>query len=309
MNLTKKVFKINLLLIFGFLSCVVLKAQIKIDTLNNKTIIKLTKSKLPESIISSKINESVCNFDISVDALIELKNNLVSDMIINVMIEKQGKINQSVNSTLKNNKNEKNFVFEDTGIYFEKGPNEYVALDATIVSSNRTSAGLINMKLKAQLEGDEANYQITGTPVFYFNFDSNKKSLNNANANASSPGSTKPDNYLESIFSQMGIGGSSNNYQAVSPNDFRLIKLDKSKGRREYISGKVSAFGQFDMSIGGKYLVNFKYDKVSSNTYKIKFDAPLKPGQYAFLYIGNNRSPLNQMYGQNNVKAFDFGIQ
>ena len=63
------------------------------------------------------------------------------------------------------------------------------------------------------------------------------------------------------------------------------------------------------MSIDGKYLVNFKYDKVSSNTYKIKFDAPLKPGQYAFLYIGNNRSPLNQMYGQNNVKAFDFGIQ
>ncbi|NCW87753.1 MAG: hypothetical protein EBV71_02535 [Chitinophagia bacterium] len=223
------------------------------------------------------------------------------------MIEKQGKINETINTTVKNNKNDKNFIFQETGIFFERGKDQYIALDPTIVSSNRTSMGVVNSKFKAQIEGAEANYTVDGNVVFYFNFDTNKKSLNNSNANQSQAASATKSNYLEELFSQI-YGGSSNNYQAVSPNDFRLIKLDVSKGRREYISGKLSAFGQFDMSIDNKFLINYKYEKVSANTFKIKFESPLKPGQYAFLYIGNNKSPMQQMYGSNNVKVFDFGV-
>ncbi len=296
-----------LILFFLFFQCCFVFAQSKTDTLYNNTIIKLTKSKLPESIIASKIKESICSFDISVDALISLKDNLVTDNIINLMIEKQGKINETINTTVKNNKNDKNFIFQETGIFFERGKDQYIALDPTIVSSNRTSMGVVNSKFKAQIEGAEANYTVDGNVVFYFNFDTNKKSLNNSNANQSQAASATKSNYLEELFSQI-YGGSSNNYQAVSPNDFRLIKLDVSKGRREYISGKLSAFGQFDMSIDNKFLINYKYEKVSANTFKIKFESPLKPGQYAFLYIGNNKSPMQQMYGSNNVKVFDFGV-
>ena len=66
-------------------------SQTKIDTLNNETIIKLTKSKLPGNVITQKINTSFCSFDISVDGLIKLKESQVSDSVINLMIQTQVK--------------------------------------------------------------------------------------------------------------------------------------------------------------------------------------------------------------------------
>lgn len=279
-------------------------SQAKIDTLKNETIIKLSKSKLPESVITQKINQSICNFDISVDALIKLKENNVSDSIINLIINKQGKIELTKDAEVKNNANDKNYVFSESGIYFVSG-GKYVTLDPTIVSTTRPKSGLFNLKYKSQIEGSEANYRIESKKTeFYFNFEPVKKSLNDANANSSS---TNKDNYLDQLFNK--LGNSNNTYQAVSPNDFKLIKLDKIKNRREFVSGKVTMLGQYDMSIDDKNIVNFKYEKISANTYKIKFNEDLKPGEYCFLYLGNNNNAAYvQWYGQNNFKVFDFGI-
>ena len=281
-------------------------SQKKVDTLTNETIMKLSKSKLPESVITQKINQSVCNFDVSVDELIKLKENSVSDDVINLMITKQSKTEATSNNAIKNNTNDKNFTFTESGIFFLKN-GKYTNLDPTIVSSTNAKAGLFNVKYKTQIEGGEANYQIEGKrPDFYFNFEPVKKSLNDANANSTS--ATK-DNYLDQLFSRMGYGNSNSNYQAISPNDFKLILLDKSKNKREFVSGKVSVYGQSDMSIDSKSIVNFKYEKVSSNTYKIKFEKDLGAGEYCFLYLGNNNNAAYaQIYGQNNFKVFDFGI-
>lgn len=286
--------------------------QAKTETITNQTVIKLTKSKLPESIIASKINSSICNFDVSTDALIELKQNLVSDSIINLMIQKQTKVDNDVAQTTiaaNKNTNDKNYTFTESGIYFLKN-NTYLSLDPTIVTTTRPSAGLFNVKYKSQLEGGEANYQLTNKrPEFYFNFETVKKSLNDANANSTS---NNKDNYLEQLYNKMGAayGHSNSNYQAISPNDFRLIKLERSKGKREFISGKVSTMGQYDMSIDDKSLVQFKYEKVSTNTFKVTFSKDLEPGEYCFMYLGNNNNAAYmQIYGQNNFKVFDFGIR
>jgi hypothetical protein len=96
--------------------------------------------------------------------------------------------------------------------------------------------------------------------------------------------------------------------QAISPNHFKLLKLDKSKKEKGITSGKVGLYGQYDLSVDDKSIVNFKYEKVSANTYKIKFEKDLSPGQYCFYYWGNNNSMTFQWYGQNNFKVFDFGI-
>jgi hypothetical protein len=281
-------------------------SQTKIDTLTDETIIKLTKNKLPESVITQKINQSICNFDVSVDDLIKLKENNVSDNVINLMINKQGKSDAITNAAVKNNTNDKNFIFTESGIYFLKN-GTYTNLDPTIVSSTGPKAGVFNIKYKSQIEGGEANYKLDSKrPDFYFNFEPIKKSLNDANANSSS---TTKDNYLDQLFSKMGNGYSSTTYQAVSPNDFKLIKLDKSKSKREFVSGKISSFGS-DMSIGSKNIVNFKYEKISASTYKIKFDKDLEAGEYCFLYLGNNNNvQYMQVYGQNNLKVFDFGVK
>ncbi len=35
----------------------------------------------------------------------------------------------------------------------------------------------------------------------------------------------------------------------------------------------------------------------------------VQPGEYCFLYLGDNNNAANmQIYGQNNMKVFDFGI-
>lgn len=281
-------------------------SQTKIDTLNNETIIKLTKSKLPGSVIIQKINTSFCSFDISVDGLIKLKESQVGDSVINLMIQIQGKANAASFIQAKDNSNDKNHTFTESGIYFLEDA-KYTNLDPTIVSTARPKTGILNIKYKSQIEGAEANYQLKSKrPEFYFNFETVKKNLNDANANATT---TSKDNYLDQLLDKIGYGYSNSNYQAISPNDFKLIKLDKNKNKREFVSGKVSAFGQYDMSIDDKNIVNFKYEKISANTYKIKFDKDLSPGEYCFLYLGNNNNAAYvQWYGQNNFKVFDFGI-
>ncbi len=281
-------------------------SQTKIDTLRNETIIKLTKSKLPESVITQKINQSFCSFDVSVDALIKLKENQVSDSIINLMIQRQGRADAAAFTQTKDNSNDKSHTFTESGIYFLKG-DKYINLDPTLVTTARPKSGMFNVKYKSQIEGAEANYKLDSKkPEFYFNFETVKKSLNDANANATS---TSKDNYLDQLFNKVGYGYSNSTYQAISPNDFKLIKLEKNKNKREFVSGKISAFGQYDMSIDDKNIVNFKYEKISANTYKIKFDKDLNPGEYCFLYLGNNNNaPYLQWYGQNNFKVFDFGV-
>lgn len=74
-------------------------AQTKTDTLNNDDVIKLVKIKLPESIISQKINSSSCKFDISVNGLIKLKENNVGDNLIALIVKRQSEIN-SANAVL-----------------------------------------------------------------------------------------------------------------------------------------------------------------------------------------------------------------
>ena len=146
-------------------------------------------------------------------------------------------------------------------------------------------------KIKSQIEGNEANYQFNKMPEFYFNFEKTNRSLNNANNN----------NLIDEYFK---------NVKASSPNEFKLVKLDVSKGKREYVSAKIKGNGEADNSIDDNYIINFKYTKVSDNVYKISFPTPLTPGEYCFVYLANNENPnpyLVNTKGGNRV--FDFGIK
>ena len=90
-----------------------------------------------------------------------------------------------------------------------------------------------------------------------------------------------------------------------------MVKLKVSKGKREYLSGKINALGKVDFSIGDKYLVSFKYEKVSENTYKVILPSDLKPGEYCFLYLNNNanNNPILLQMNKNSNKVYDFGFK
>jgi hypothetical protein len=55
------------------------------DVLTNSKIIELVKSKLSDEIIISIINHSVVDFNLSVDAMIDLSNQQVSSKVILAM--------------------------------------------------------------------------------------------------------------------------------------------------------------------------------------------------------------------------------
>ena len=295
--------RINLLcLIFVLLSTYSISQQ-KNDTVYNNTIIKMYSSKLSDKIILQKINTNLCKFDVSTDALIELKQNGISDEIVNLMVDKQTK-NENIKEQNTNSNNDgKGYYFKSSGIYFKKGK-EYVLLDQTIVTSSTGSAGLTNVKYLSQIEGKEANYLFNELPSFYFNFITEKKELNNSNANPPSSNNDPMQTYLNAI-------GVNQNQSATSPNEFKLVKLKVSKGKREYLSGKINALGKVDFSIGDKYLVSFKYEKVSENTYKVILPSDLKPGEYCFLYLNNNanNNPILLQMNKNSNKVYDFGFK
>ena len=279
-------------------------SQVKQEVINNQTIIKLVKSKVGEDVIIKKINNSNCEFSVGTDDLITLKDNNVSEKIINLMVEKQSKSDSDIAKGKAKNSDGKNIVFTESGIFF-KQEGKYVPLDATLVTSNNSKnmgcmGGCLSVygfgkffsnKLKSQLEGNEANYQFKEMPEFYFNFEKTNRSLNNANNNS------LMDEYFQNV-------------KASSPNEFKLVRLDVSKGKREYVSAKVKGNGEADNSIDDNYIVNFKYSKVSDNTYKVTFPVPLPPGEYCFVYLANNENPnpyLINTKGGNRV--FDFGIK
>jgi hypothetical protein len=281
-----------------------INAQVKADTIKNETVMKMTKAKLGDKIILSKINTSPTKFDISTDALIKLKENNVSDTIVNLMVYKQSLQEEATEIKDSKNGDGAGYTFKESGIYFKKD-GKYIPLDPTIVTSTTAKGALYTQKFLAQIEGREANYQINSTSEFYFNFEPAKKDLNKSNNNT-----TAQDNYMQQILNGYGYG--TTNATAVSPNEFKLVKLDVSKSKREYMKGKFSTFtGKQDFSIDDKYIVTFKYEKVSENTYKVTFPNALKTGEYCFVYLSNsaNINPYFQVYGQNNTKVFDFGVK
>jgi hypothetical protein len=284
-------------------------SQTTSDTLNNASIIKLSKIKLPDNVILKKISQSICNFDLSVDALVKLKENSVSDRVINVMMTQQNQTAHVVTVSATINPIEQNPAFTESGIYFSKDAG-YTSLDPTIVTPINPGTILFSVKYTFKIDGPEANYQIESKhPEFYFVFDTVKKSLNNPDTRT-----IVQDDYfyIDPLYHNVDYEYKTRNYQAISPNDFRLIKLgvDKTHSKREFATKKISALDEYDITIDSKYIIGFKYEKISGNTFKIKFDKELPPGEYCFFYSANNKvADCIEHYNQNTMKAFDFSIK
>lgn len=279
-----------MLLLVAFVSTT--KAQTKIDTVTNKTVIQLKGAGLSSDIIKAKIQGSVCNFDLSTDALISLKKAGLSDDLITTMLNKS-------NSASANTVNSNNSVSSaDTsknvsaGIYYCKGkPCDLLELEASVYSQAKMGSGILTSltygiaktKMKATLSGDKANLQIEETkPTFYFYFDkSNSNSFGNNGTQAF-------------WFSA-----------ATSPNEFLLIKFTATKKSREVVTGSWSGYAGMSSGIDDKNKISFKYEKNSQGIYRVYTEQPLEKGEYCFMYAGGTAT-----YGTAPLqKVYDFGIK
>ena len=274
---------------FLFLLCLIVSttiahSQSKGDTLTNKTILQLHGAGLGVSVIQSKIESSICSFDLSTDALVALKKARVPDEVIPAMLSKSSPVSQATGAG-------------DTsqaapGIYYCKGsPCALTEIEASVYSQAKMGSGFLTAltygaaktNMKATLAGPSANLEIgERSPSFYFYFD-------------------------KSASSEFGKSGAQAFWfsAATSPNEFILVKFSVSKKTREVVTGSWNTYAGMSSGIDDKNKVSFKYEKVSPGVYRVFFKEPLEKGQYCFMYAGAST------YGAGGTplqKVYDFGI-
>ena len=106
--------------------------------------------------------------------------------------------------------------------------------------------------------------------------------------------------------------GLNNNQNAVSPNEFKLIKLDVSKNRRQFTGGRVSMFENLYFTSLKDKNIQFKYEALSNNIFLVTLYSSNKSGEYCFMYSGNlqQSSGFGAMFAnKNNNKVFDFTLR
>ena len=262
--------KLFILFLFSLSS---VNAQVKVDTLTNAKIVQLTKIGLAPSIIINKIKSSVNLFDVSTNSLIDLSNNKVATDVINEMM----RVSNVINENTQINSNDPNTMHKQ-GIYLynpKDTANPLQKIDAGIVAGYRSSGGGYGgfgaSSRMADLSGSESMMKINEeNPVFYFYFDN----------------------------TTVNRGGDW--FQATSPKEFMLVKLEVKKGNRFFRVGSSSYGYATENSKSGipqKYQIPFDYVLISEGIYKITLKKSFKKGEYCFVLASNTR------------KVFDFGIQ
>lgn len=165
------------------------------------------------------------------------------------------------------------------------------------------------MKSKSEIDGQEANLQTSKAPIFYFYFeDKTDSKLSNTSAS-----NTAPKNDF-AVLMQSYSPQKSNT--AFSPNDFKLLKLDRSRKARYFETGTMSGFSGSSTGIS-KNVQSFKYVEIGPNLYKVYFPNGLPVGEYCFIYAASAGSggPANGMMNnmmpqfKSDVKVFDFGVK
>ena len=255
-----------------------------VETLTNGKVIELYQKGLSASIITNKIKASKSNFDVSSDALINLKDQKIPDDIVNAMVEASGS-----SSAIKITDPNDPFSLHESGIYLElkTTQKELKEMEPTVTSQSKSNdaarilvSGLINSKNKVTIAGKAARLQIdsiqSNPPVFYFYFEPGGNSLNSSTVN-------------------------SNFQNATSPNEFMLVHMNIKRNSREFTTGKANNFSS-QSGIDDKQLALFDYEKLASGIYKVTPKQQLPVGEYCWMYAGHNTKDQG-------AKVYDFGIK
>jgi hypothetical protein len=256
------------------LACAMLLGQGSSDeVLTNETIASMAKAGLGTAVILAKIQSTPSDFDVSVDALIRLKQEGVDDEIINAMIEADAPPNAAAPLRRARRVSDPSLppTPPESGIYYSQHvgqeqelvivePNIYTQSKETGVWKNALTYGIAKVRYKTVLPGAHARLVVeTRRPVFYFYFD------------LPSPG-------LSSAGSVWG--------PATSAGEFILAKMEARPSRRELEVGEHGGYTGTKYGVADKATQPFDFDRLASGIYRVTPKADLKDGEYCFLYGG-----------------------
>jgi hypothetical protein len=220
--------------------------------ITNKDVIDMVGFGLSDDVIISKIRSANAGgslqFDTSVDGLKELKAGKVSDEVIKVMINPAPPAAPVVVAAAPIT-NDPNLPPPEVGVYW-KNANAFERIEGQAISQTKAGGkagsmftyGMRNEHWDAYLNGPQSKNVIQERLPIFYIY--------------------VPD--------------------GASASDFVLISLEKKGDRREF------QIGSFGGITGGKSGVKrdkeiaFTAEHAGIRTYKIKLDAAMKPGEYAF---------------------------
>ncbi|MES2306799.1 MAG: hypothetical protein V4558_14950 [Gemmatimonadota bacterium] len=315
-------------------TCFVLPMASQEQALSNQSVIDMVVGKLPKDLILQKMKSSPAAYDVSPTGLVKLNEAKVPKEIIKLMLSaprggeavppaatvvaprasapeeepapqappareprpmaKGGPAENtaataSPTSSLRARKPKPLLTRlpGEPGIHLHGDDNDDLMLEPNGYDGSKTSnmlgsaltGGLSKAKMKAVIGGSEAALRTTDADVeFYFVFEKSTASL----------------------------GGSNNSWYAAltSPNQFKLLRLDKKTSNREVTTASVGAFSA-QSGTDEKAVVRFTFVRLRAGVYRVIPKEPLLPGEYAFFPAA--------MGGQGTAGAgmsqiFDFGV-
>jgi hypothetical protein len=220
--------------------------------ITNKDVLDMVGLGLSDDIIITKIRSAAAGgtlqFDTSVDSLKELKAAKVSDEVIKVMINPAPSAAPVVVAATPIS-NDPTLPPPEVGVYW-KNSNAFVLIEGQAISQAKVGGkagsmftyGMRNEHWDAYLNGPQSKNIINDRQPVFYLY--------------------VPD--------------------GASSSDFVLIILEKKGNRREFQIGSFGGITGGKSGVKRDKEVAFTAEHAGIRTYKIKLDAAMKPGEYAF---------------------------
>src|ERR1700757_1459550 len=220
--------------------------------ITNKDVIDMTAVGLSDDVIIAKIRGAAAGgtlqFDTSVDGLKELKAGKVSDEVLKVMINPAPPTTPVVVAAAPMT-NDPNLPPPEVGVYWKNG-SAFTRIEGQAISQAKVGG-------KA---GSMFTYGMRNEHWDAYLNDPQSKNVINER--------------LPVFYIYVPDGASSS--------DFVLISLEKKGNRREFQIGSFGGITGGKSGVKRDKEVAFTSEHAGIRTYKIKLDAAMKPGEYAF---------------------------
>jgi hypothetical protein len=253
--------------------------------LTNDDVLQMVKAGFQESMMVKAIEANETNFDVSVQALMDLKSAGVTQPIIEAMLAAEAKKKAPVPAVKPANApppdpNDPRSPHA-SGIYWKPtqgADKRMVRLEPSTYSRGKTSGmfgaamsmGISKVKWKIVINGDRAALRIAeAAPEFWFYFGTGQETFSSGPA---------------------------------SPDDFLLVRVEKKGKDRELIVGQTGLAGT-SAGTRSRDTLALESKQVAPGIYQVRPSSALEPGEYAFMRAGVTMENLAS------GKLFDFGVE
>jgi hypothetical protein len=249
------------------------------EPFNNDSVLALTRAGVGSTVLLAKVNSLPCGYDVSTPAIICLQKAGVPEKVIAAMVDRCA---GSTRAQGAEGNSDDPMVRRTPGLYVARREGDRSVLRAirpTVVTGSHVSGnGSVLFPYISRLDVAQPAAQTvldTASPGFYFYFDAQDR--------------------------KVGDFGEALSASAQSPAEFTLVRFKAVKGMREMVVGRMAGIGG-ETGMDPRNTIAFSQTEMGDGIFKAEMQAPLAPGQYAFVLAGSKGTK----YGGTYYRVYDF---